>query len=161
MKWFFGSGIAFVQLILFERESLIDLVDNQDMGSCSVSTVSILFAGYVVLQSMEMAMELSFLKLSEAALLNLSLLTSDLYATIFTIFTAEVFPSGSYLVALVLIIVGIGEYFISCCLFSHLLDQMILVTAYSSTIILNHARMQFYMKQAQAQLDILLHLTSK
>lgn len=46
----------------------------------------------------------------DSALLNLSLLTSDLWATAFTIFADGIAPSLFYYAALVLIVVGIVLY---------------------------------------------------
>lgn len=54
--------------------------------------------------------EVRFLILSEAALLNLSLLTSDLWAVVFSIFMVAAVPGAAYYGALLLIIAGIVLY---------------------------------------------------
>ena len=52
----------------------------------------------------------NFLLHSEAALLNLSLLTSDLWAAIFTVVVEKIIPSPNFWSALFLIILGVSVY---------------------------------------------------
>lgn len=110
MKWLFGVGIGLVQLAAFERSDLIGLFENQGDESCSVSTRMYLLCGYTLFQFLDMLGEVQFLSISEAALLNLSLLTSDLWATIFSVLAVGFVPSSFYFIAFLLIVSGIILY---------------------------------------------------
>mmetsp|Transcript_14958 Transcript_14958/g.27220 ORF Transcript_14958/g.27220 Transcript_14958/m.27220 type:complete len:528 (+) Transcript_14958:61-1644(+) len=110
VKWFFGLGISIIQLVILERDSLVALFENQGEEPCNVSMRFLLLSVYVVFQVLDMAGEVRFLGISEAALLNLSLLTSDLWATVFSIFAVGLAPSGLYYAALLLIVTGIVLY---------------------------------------------------
>lgn len=110
MKWFFGVGICLTQLAAFERDDLAELFGNQGDEPCSVSQRLFLLGGYTVFQFLDMLGELRFLSISEAALLNLSLLTSDLFATIFSVFAVGFVPPSFYYVAFLLIVTGIILY---------------------------------------------------
>lgn len=110
MKWLFGVGICATQLLVFERDDFIQLFGNQGVEPCTVSTRLLLLCGYTLFQFLDMLGELKFLSISEAALLNLSLLTSDLWATIFSVLAVGFVPSGLYFVAFLLIVAGIVLY---------------------------------------------------
>ncbi|KAL7496391.1 hypothetical protein ACHAWT_004703 [Skeletonema menzelii] len=110
MKWLFGVGICLTQLAAFERDDLIELFGNQGDEPCAVSTRLLLLCGYTLFQFLDMLGELKFLSISEAALLNLSLLTSDLWATIFSVLAVGFVPSTLYFVAFLLIVTGIILY---------------------------------------------------
>mmetsp|Transcript_27100 Transcript_27100/g.57197 ORF Transcript_27100/g.57197 Transcript_27100/m.57197 type:complete len:547 (+) Transcript_27100:129-1769(+) len=109
-KWVFGLGISVVQLIFLEMEDFTELFKDQGNEPCDVSMRFILLSTYLVFQVLDMAGEVRFLRISEAALLNLSLLTSDLWATVFSIFAVGIAPPGSYYAAFVLIVLGIVLY---------------------------------------------------
>lgn len=110
VKWFFGLQIAIVQLIVLERESLMALINNQGGETCDLSMIYLLLGIFVVVISLVMMGEVRFLSISEAALLNLSTLTSNLWATAFSIFAEGIMPSGGYFAAFLLIIFGIVLY---------------------------------------------------
>jgi len=110
MKWWFGVGIAVTQLVIFERESFISLFNNQEGDTCSVSTQFVYLGLYVLFQVMDLASEVKFLSISEACLLNLSVLSSNLWASIFTAITDGILPAASYYVSLILIVSGIVIY---------------------------------------------------
>lgn len=109
MKWWFGVGIAVTQLVIFERESFISLFNNEG-NTCSVSTQFVYLGLYVLFQVMDLASEVKFLSISEACLLNLSVLSSNLLAAIFTAITDGILPAASYYVSLILIVSGIVIY---------------------------------------------------
>ena len=92
MKGFFGLWISVAQLLIFERDSLVGLFSNFGNEPCALSTRLLLLSVYVIFQFMNMSGETHFLSISEAALLNLSLLTSDLWATVFSIFEEGFIP---------------------------------------------------------------------
>ena len=79
-------------------------------GSCSSPTILILLSGYILFQVLDLVWELTFMELSEAALLKLSLLTADVWATLFSVFAVGMVPSGFYFISLVTIVVGIVIY---------------------------------------------------
>mmetsp|Transcript_36910 Transcript_36910/g.79694 ORF Transcript_36910/g.79694 Transcript_36910/m.79694 type:complete len:432 (-) Transcript_36910:129-1424(-) len=110
VKWFFGLGISVFQLLILEEDSLVAFFENQGGEPCKVSMRFLLLGVYVVFQALDKAGEIRFLGISEAALLNLSLLTSDLWAAAFSTFAEGVVPSVSYFVALLLIVSGIVMY---------------------------------------------------
>jgi len=110
VKWFFGLGISVFQLLILEEASLGALFENEGDEPCKVSMRFLLLGVYVVFQALDLAGEIRFLGISEAALLNLSLLTSDLWAAAFSTFAEGVVPSASYFVALLLIVAGIVMY---------------------------------------------------
>lgn len=110
MKWFFGVGIAIIQLAAAERGDLVELFGDQGGEPCVISTRLLLLGGYTLFQLLDMIGELKFLSISEAALLNLSLLTSDLWATIFSAVAIGFVPSIFYYVTFLLIVAGIVLY---------------------------------------------------
>lgn len=110
VKWLFGIGIGLVQLAAFERNGLIELFGNRGDEPCSVPTRMYLLCGYTLFQFLDMFGEVQFLSISEAALLNLSLLTADLWATIFSVLAMGFVPSSFYFIALLLIVFGIILY---------------------------------------------------
>mmetsp|Transcript_7062 Transcript_7062/g.10393 ORF Transcript_7062/g.10393 Transcript_7062/m.10393 type:complete len:513 (+) Transcript_7062:84-1622(+) len=110
MKWFFGVGICLAQLAAFERGDFAELFGNQGDEPCTVSTRLLLLSGYTFFQFLDMLGEVQFLSISEAALLNLSLLTSDLWATIFSVLAVGFVPSSLYFIASLLIVAGIVLY---------------------------------------------------
>lgn len=107
-KWIWGVGIAVAQLLIFERESFMSLF--HDDGTCGLSTQFVLLGLFTTFQVLDMAGEVNFLSISEACLLNLSLLSTNLYAAIFSAVTDLVFPAMSYLIALALVLLGIVLY---------------------------------------------------
>ena len=107
-KWIWGVGIAVAQLLIFERESFMSLF--HDDGTCGLSTQFVLLGLFTTFQVLDMAGEVNFLSISEACLLNLSLLSTNLYAAIFTAVRDRAFPAMSYLVALALVLLGIVLY---------------------------------------------------
>ncbi len=108
----FGTVVAFVQGLIVDRAAIEDFF-NREEGVCSTSKalsilmVSALFgvASYIGISN--------FLVESEAAFLNLSLLTGDLWAVGFSIVVQRILPSSLFWVALVLIVVGVFVYELS------------------------------------------------
>ncbi|KAL7460072.1 hypothetical protein ACHAXS_000538, partial [Conticribra weissflogii] len=110
MKGFFGTLISIVQLVAFELDSVRLLFDNNEGSPCNLSWRMILFSTHIVTRALDVAGEMQFLFVSEAALLNLSLLTSDLYAAIFDILTTGLHLTIHFYVAFFLIFAGIVLY---------------------------------------------------
>lgn len=118
---FFGCIICVVQASVFEQDSIRALFnngqENNEDGSgddtChAFKSLMILFisASFGVASYMGMS---NFLLHSEAALLNLSLLTSDLWAAVFTVVVEKIIPSPNFWSALFLIILGVSVYELS------------------------------------------------
>mmetsp|Transcript_33839 Transcript_33839/g.77341 ORF Transcript_33839/g.77341 Transcript_33839/m.77341 type:complete len:490 (+) Transcript_33839:84-1553(+) len=110
MKWLFGALIAVLQLLVLELDDLRRLFEQDASDTCTLSTSIMILGGYVVFQVLDIYGELKFLEVSECALLNMSLLTSDLWAVIFSIVAVGFIPPGSYYVALFAIVSGIVVY---------------------------------------------------
>jgi solute carrier family 35 protein F1/2 len=69
-----------------------------------------LFSIHILTRALDVAGEMQFLFLSEAALLNLSLLTSDLYAALFDVVSVGLELTPYYYLAFCLIFTGIVLY---------------------------------------------------
>ncbi|KAL3793131.1 hypothetical protein HJC23_005633 [Cyclotella cryptica] len=110
MKGFFGTIISIVQLIIFELDSVSSLFGTSESSSCETSRRMTLFSVHVLTRALDVAGEMQFLYLSEAALLNLSLLTSDLYAALFDVVSVGLELIPYYYLAFCLIFTGIVLY---------------------------------------------------
>jgi solute carrier family 35 protein F1/2 len=108
MKGFYGTLISIVQILISELENVNALFGAN--GACGMSKRMTLFSIHVATRSLDFAGEMQFLYLSEAALLNLSLLTSDLYAALFDIISVGLELTRYYYIAFVLIFAGIVLY---------------------------------------------------
>ena len=108
MKGLYGTLISVVQLLVFEMESVHALFGVNP--SCDLSRRMILFLVHIGTRSVDIAGEMKFLFISEAALLNISLLTSDLYAALFDIITQGFEMTRYYYIAFILIFGGIVLY---------------------------------------------------
>jgi len=84
MKGLFGSLISLVQMTILERDAVYALF-TVDGSSCELEWRMILFGAHVLTRGLDVAGEMTFLAVSEAALLNILLLTSDLYAALFDV----------------------------------------------------------------------------
>lgn len=99
----FGSLIAIIQTSIFERERLLfDIEWGLVIGLFMVGFVLCLFLMYCNTSA--------FLKTSDAALFNLSLLTSDVYAVIFAYFVFSYSVGILYYFALILSVTGVLLY---------------------------------------------------
>jgi len=121
MKGFFGTWICAALLAFVEQDDLQKLFGSEDavvyddedpssLPSCHTSTRALLLLGYVLCQSTNLVGQAYFLKVSEAALLNLSLLTSDLWAVMFSIVFSNFRPSLAYYLGAAMILLGIVLY---------------------------------------------------
>jgi solute carrier family 35 protein F1/2 len=133
----FGTIISIVQILIVEREAFanflstgrggtmtmdaMDAADDLDLhsnsdgsssddSSCSPAFSLALIGAYVASISFFYIGVTIFLVHSEAALLNLSLLTSDIWAVLFLVFVLHESPSFLYFVAFVIICAGVVLY---------------------------------------------------
>jgi len=108
MKGLFGTLISILQLSLFEVENVIDLFGAN--GTCDITRRMALFFTHVAFRAMDVWGEMQFLLVSEAALLNLMLLTSDLYAALFDVIRVGLHLTPYFYAAFGMICFGIVLY---------------------------------------------------
>lgn len=109
---FFGSIISFIQGMIVDRDAVLDFF-SQHNDECSASKgfglllLSVFFGvtAYVCISN--------FLSESEAAFLNISLLTGDLWVVAFSIVFQSILPSSEFWIALILIFIGVIVYELS------------------------------------------------
>ena len=104
MLGLFGTLISVVQTSIFERNKLLHDVEWE------VSTICFI-GGFVMCLFLMYRNTSAFLKTSDAALFNLSLLTSDVYAVIFSFVVFDYLVSWLYFVALALSVSGVLLYY--------------------------------------------------
>ncbi len=107
-----GTFVAIVQGIVFDRGAVQDFFKRDDDVCSSSKAFSILIASGIFGVASYVGIS-NFLVESEAAFLNLSLLTGDLWAVVFSIFVQSILPSSMFWLALVLIVVGVFIYELS------------------------------------------------
>jgi len=107
MLGLFGTVISSVQVLIFERQAVHELFYS---SGCSqgvttgvmIGLVTSFYAFYVGLGR--------FLIISEAALLNLSLLTADLWAVVFAVIEEHQFPTELFVASMIIIMTGVFIY---------------------------------------------------
>jgi solute carrier family 35 protein F1/2 len=107
MLGLFGSAISVVQVLIWERTEVYDLFHASECSKgvtigVMVGIVASFYAFYVGLGR--------FLIVSEAALLNLSLLTADLWAVIFSVIDEDQYPTGLFVTSMIIIMAGVLVY---------------------------------------------------
>jgi Permeases of the drug/metabolite transporter (DMT) superfamily len=126
----FGTAIATVQALVLERKQIAKIfavgsgehLTTKEIyerypddpfnapRSCPQETAIALVFGYALSTYIFNYCMSKFLSVSESALLTLSLLTSDLYSVLFTVFAQHIPPTGLFYVAFLLVIVGVVVY---------------------------------------------------
>ncbi|KAL3822121.1 hypothetical protein ACHAXA_011899 [Cyclostephanos tholiformis] len=109
MKGLFGSSISILQLAIFERDNVRELFGREG-GKCEFDWKMVLFTSHFATRAMGVAGEMQFLSMSEAALLNILLLSSDLFAAIFDVMFNGIRLSRYFYVAFACIVIGIVLY---------------------------------------------------
>ena len=102
-----GILISGIQAAIFERQAIVGFFHD---GACARYISLLLLAAYVACQVIRKSALARFLLISEAALLNLSMLTSDVYTTIFSIIAQNILPRSYFFVGLALVVSGIFVY---------------------------------------------------
>jgi len=105
----YGSFISIIQVYVLEMDQVYQFFNGTSPCSGS-STIGWLMFAFVVINYVSYLGVARFLVVSEAALLNLSLLTSDLYAVLFSVFAMNIIPDPLFFVALLLIFSGVVIY---------------------------------------------------
>jgi len=108
LSGFFGVLICLPQTMIFERENVVDFF--QGVSTCDIRVSSTLAIIFAIASYSKFMGDSYFLIISEAALLNLSLLTVDFYSAIFQIFAEQIFPSYKFFLALLMVVSGVFTY---------------------------------------------------
>lgn len=93
---------------LFERQDIAKFFNGG--GHCPVAVSGILMFLFAKSKGLKFFCGAHFLTISESALLNLSILTSDFWAVAFSIFAQHIFPSPIFWVAVTFTISGVIIY---------------------------------------------------
>lgn len=120
MMGIFGMIVSTIQGFMTDRDEIVEFF-TRESDLCSASkgfSLLLLQAVFGVLSFVGISY---FLMESEAALLNLSLLTGDLWAVAFTVIAQQIIPSPMFWVALLLIFLGVFIYELSS---SPILDEV-------------------------------------
>lgn len=104
---FFASIITFFQALLLEREQISAFFTS---SSCSEARSLSLLTAFVLCSMVNYAGISTFLQMSEAAFFNLSLLTGDLWAVLFSVVAEGIVPQAPFYVALVFTLSGVLIY---------------------------------------------------
>lgn len=103
----FAFFCASIMSLVLERNEIAQLFSG---SGCSAAEHSILLAASVLTKGLAFSGTASFLLVSEAALLNLSLLTADLWSATFSVLTEGITPPPLFWAALVVISFGVFLY---------------------------------------------------
>ena len=108
---FFASAITFVQTIIIEPEAVTAFFrQSGENDTCTESGSLTLMFVFVVASIVNYMGIASFLRMSDAAFLNLSLLTGDAWAVAFSVFAEGIIPPPTFYVALAVTISGVFIY---------------------------------------------------
>jgi len=107
---FYGTLISIVQILFLEMDEVFSFLNNDCEDCCSMTVSLGLLTVFFIAEYCNNVGRAKFLCYSEAALLNLSLLTADLYAVLFSVFVELIYPNPVFYVALVLIVSGVIIY---------------------------------------------------
>jgi len=117
---FFGFFVSIIQAYILEYDDIKSImsVGKEDLnvddiageGTCQRQTIFWFVVFFVGVNYFSYVSVSRFLVISEAALLNLSLLTGDFYAVLFSIFGEHIMPDPLFYVALFMICLGVLIY---------------------------------------------------
>jgi solute carrier family 35 protein F1/2 len=106
---FFASIITFLQTLFTERQE-VKAFFSTSSDSCSELGSLTLLAIFVIATVVNYLGIASFLEMSDAAFLNLSLLTGDAWAVAFSVFAEGIVPPATFYVALCITVSGVFIY---------------------------------------------------
>ena len=107
MMAFWGVMLTATQAAILERKAINAFFHD---GACAFRVSFMLLVTFVLCQLVRKMALCRFLLISEATLLNLSMLTSDLYTTIFSVLAQNILPRDFFFVGLALVLSGIFVY---------------------------------------------------
>jgi solute carrier family 35, member F1/2 len=110
MVGFFGTLLSLFQILISERQVVLDTINGTTPGGCGNNIIIGLLVAYVVGQFSRQSGLATFLTMSDAAMLQLSLLTSDLYTALFSIVYQQIYPRPATWFALAIVMSGIVVY---------------------------------------------------
>lgn len=113
MLGFFATLISIIHAAIFERAEIAEFFQGFENGTgdnCSVGAGILLTLAFVAGSSLSYIGSSHFLVVSEATLLNLSYLTGDAWAVLFSIVAEGIVPSALFWVALVMTVSGVIIY---------------------------------------------------
>ncbi|KAL7533623.1 hypothetical protein ACHAWF_004564 [Thalassiosira exigua] len=106
---FFASIISSVQTLILERDQVMAFF-NQSGETCPVGEGLALYISFAIGGTITYIGIGAFLQISDAAFLNLSLLTADAWTVAFSVFEEGIIPSASFYVALLITVSGVFIY---------------------------------------------------
>ncbi|KAL3808218.1 hypothetical protein ACHAXA_006321 [Cyclostephanos tholiformis] len=107
---FFASIIASIQAMFFERQEIMAFYGKSSDETCSKSEGEFLFFLFAIAGMVTYAGIGAFLQFSDAAFFNLSLLTGDAWAVIFSVFAEGIKPPPTFYIALAITLSGVIIY---------------------------------------------------
>lgn len=117
MTGIFASIIAITQAFIMERNEMSwffgsDILDpGKDGGqTCSRGVAWLLLLAFVVVNIICYISIARFLQVSEAAFLNISLLTGDLWSVMFSVMAQKILPAPLFFLALFFVVAGVLVY---------------------------------------------------
>ncbi|KAL3808210.1 hypothetical protein ACHAXA_006313 [Cyclostephanos tholiformis] len=107
---FFASIITFTQAMIFERAQIIDFFSQTPTDTCAESEGENLFLLFAIAGCVKYVGNGFFLQISDATFFNLSMLTGDAWAVIFSVYGEGISPPPTFYVALVITLSGVIIY---------------------------------------------------
>jgi solute carrier family 35 protein F1/2 len=107
---FFATIISFMQAVISERDEILAFFQQSDTEACPENVNLLLLFTFSVVGMLNYLGVSSFLRISDSAFLNLSLLTGDAWAVLWSIYMENIYPPGSFYVALVITVAGVFIY---------------------------------------------------
>jgi len=107
---FFASIISILQVIILERDEVMTFFRQSASDTCSISEGPILFFAFAIGGMVNYTGIGAFLQISDAAFLNLSLLTGDAWAVAFSVLGEGIVPPASFYIALAITVCGVLIY---------------------------------------------------
>jgi len=107
---FFASIISFLQAVILERAEIWDFFRQSDSDTCPQNLGLLLLFAYSVGGMLNYLGISAFLRISDAAFLNLSLLTGDAWAVLYSVYAEHIYPPGTFYVALAITVTGVLIY---------------------------------------------------
>jgi solute carrier family 35, member F1/2 len=114
MLGFFATIICIVQTIAIEGDAIAEFINREDptmsSSKCKQATARVILATFVLINVINYLGRAWFLQISEAAFLNLSLLTGDMWSVMFSVFAEHIAPHAFFYVALSITLSGVLVY---------------------------------------------------
>mmetsp|Transcript_19246 Transcript_19246/g.28552 ORF Transcript_19246/g.28552 Transcript_19246/m.28552 type:complete len:148 (+) Transcript_19246:3-446(+) len=96
--------------MILERDEILDFFRQSDSDTCPQYVGLLLLLAFSVGGMLNYLGISAFLRISDAAFLNLSLLTGDAWAVLYSVYAEHIYPPGTFYVALVITVTGVLIY---------------------------------------------------